>query len=613
MGLTALFKGKSYQEDELLLSTVKQNRSKSEFIRAPADLKGTGAGGHNLLPPGSPRIPAGFGVTPEAPAAQGFSVSTGCIFTGAGITAPAGPAVGPVGPAPAVDERPGTASAAEATPSPSHPSQVHYTSISQFQQQVELYRGSVSTVYRGICSTTSRSVIIKCYVKAKMKPKNVTRMEREIKLMQSLGDGDCLVQLYGVFETDAHKYLVMEHCRGGDLFKFMLMRGGCLPEGWVCLQIIVPLLKVLVRMHREHVLHRDIKPENIFLSANHRFKLGDLGLAICSAEELPFTRSGTLDYMAPEVLANPSVDLLESKQISLEQLRGLGVRPYDCKVDVWAAGVLAYELVVGRAPFEVKDETQTATMIMFSNKLNFPSAYSLLWVDFVKQALEKKPTIRPTAEELLNHPWIKHHQVKKARQTPEGALTQMPQVPNLPGRHEEKASAEIKRSMSSAHMHKGSLDQQRPGSPAGNMAYDSAHRAASGQLPSKSARTPMSGLAHESRTPSGSDGVDRLSTSLRRPADSAAGSQHREDAHKLNKTQSRLGDIKPEVAAASFTALLDRAKLEGHHTHTFINSGEVADEQDRNKSGMRIRLKQYFHRQKSNINVLAADAAAEQV
>lgn len=70
-----------------------------------------------------------------------------------------------------------------------------------------------------------------------MKPKNITRMEREIKLMQSLGDGDSLVQLYGVFESDAHKYLVMEHCRGGDLFKFMLMRGGCLPEGWVCLQV----------------------------------------------------------------------------------------------------------------------------------------------------------------------------------------------------------------------------------------------------------------------------------------------------------------------------------------------------------------------------------------
>lgn len=69
----------------------------------------------------------------------------------------------------------------------------------------------------------------------------------------------------------------------------------------VMLQIIVPLLKVLVLMHEQHILHRDIKPENIFLSGKQKLKLGDLGLAIRSTEELPFTRSGTLDYMAPEV------------------------------------------------------------------------------------------------------------------------------------------------------------------------------------------------------------------------------------------------------------------------------------------------------------------------
>ena len=46
---------------------------------------------------------------------------------------------------------------------------------------------------------------------------------------------------------------------------------------------------------------RDIKPENIFLTSSMRFKLGDFGLGINSEEELPFTRSGTLDYMAPEV------------------------------------------------------------------------------------------------------------------------------------------------------------------------------------------------------------------------------------------------------------------------------------------------------------------------
>ena len=250
-----------------------------------------------------------------------------------------------------------------------------------------------------------RPVIIKCYIKAKMKPKNFTRMEREIRLMKFLSQSEMMCQFYGSFESENHKYIIMEHCRGGDLFKFMLMRGGNLPEPWVaaqvreqpcdscssrkagccpcgraaeaepgcawrlpnctggtpaaqahgrwqltsllCTQIIIPLLRSLVLLHTHNIIHRcalpcfcysrgaasrptvlscasvpfhelllsslrggrDIKPENIFLTGSHRFKMGDLGLAICIGEELPFTRSGTLDYMAPE--ARPALVLQE--------------------------------------------------------------------------------------------------------------------------------------------------------------------------------------------------------------------------------------------------------------------------------------------------------------
>ena len=70
----------------------------------------------------------------------------------------------------------------------------------------------------------------------------------------------------------------------------------------VCaVQVIAPLLRVLVALHRQHILHRDIKPENLFLTRKRAVVLGDFGLAIRCDEELPFTRSGTLDYMAPEV------------------------------------------------------------------------------------------------------------------------------------------------------------------------------------------------------------------------------------------------------------------------------------------------------------------------
>lgn len=56
-----------------------------------------------------------------------------------------------------------------------------------------------------------------------------------------------------------------------------------------------------MKLHKMHILHRDIKPENIFLTSNQLFKLGDFGLAIQSDLELPYTRSGTLDYLSPEV------------------------------------------------------------------------------------------------------------------------------------------------------------------------------------------------------------------------------------------------------------------------------------------------------------------------
>ena len=67
---------------------------------------------------------------------------------------------------------------------------------------------SISTVYRAVCSATQTSVIIKAYEKAKMKPKNFSRMEREIRLMRILGGEDSLVELYAVFQDSGFKYLV---------------------------------------------------------------------------------------------------------------------------------------------------------------------------------------------------------------------------------------------------------------------------------------------------------------------------------------------------------------------------------------------------------------------
>ncbi|KAI8468894.1 MAG: kinase-like domain-containing protein [Monoraphidium minutum] len=207
--------------------------------------------------------------------------------------------------------------------------------------------------------------------------------------------GSYVAELYSSFEDVACVYMVMEYCEGGDLFKTMLMHGGALEEQWVCVEVIAPLLRILEKMHTLKLLHRDIKPENIFLTALGKFKLGDFGLAIKFDEEIPFSRSGTLDYMAPE----------EGRSVDAPMLASRGVTAYGPPVDVWAAGVLAYELVVGRPPFEVEDEAQTAALIMYSDGVKYPPTKTPQWADFVRAALIKNPDSRPNATQLLQHPW----------------------------------------------------------------------------------------------------------------------------------------------------------------------------------------------------------------
>ncbi len=75
------------------------------------------------------------------------------------------------------------------------------------------------------------------------------------------------------------------------------------------------------------------------------------------------------------------------------------------QVDVWAVGVLAYELVTGKPPFEVEDESQTASLIMYSNNIKFPSSGSPLWAEFVRAVLVKDPAQRPSAAQLMQHAW----------------------------------------------------------------------------------------------------------------------------------------------------------------------------------------------------------------
>ncbi|KXZ50131.1 hypothetical protein GPECTOR_17g1004 [Gonium pectorale] len=275
--------------------------------------------------------------------------------------------------------------------------------VEQFELHKELYRGKTSLLYMATDRISGVQVALKLYRKRKLSVLNRYQVEREVRLHINLHHEN-IIHLFAAFEDEKHVYMVQEFAVCGDLFEDLKKGGGQLKEKYAVRDVIVPFLSALAYLHSQGIIHRDIKPENILLGANKTIKVADFGLSININHERPVTRAGTLDYMAPEVLVCPDKRRPEENKD---------------KVDSWAVGILAYELLVGYPPFEQESRAATYEHIMYKDP-KYPSWMTEEAKKFIGLALCKNASQRPTIFDLMQHAWVQPYVV---RQPSTGAST----------------------------------------------------------------------------------------------------------------------------------------------------------------------------------------------
>jgi len=236
--------------------------------------------------------------------------------------------------------------------------------------------GGMARVYRARQKHLDRNVAIKVLPPYYVSDQAfVDRFKREAKAMAQLSHPN-IVTIHDAGTDKNRLYIILEYIGGGNL-KQRMLRGKTLSD---VTRIIREVASALTFAHDKGFVHRDVKPMNVLMDTDGRAVLSDFGIAKVMASSTALTRLGagvgTPEYMSPE------------------QCRGVEV---DARADIYALGVMLYEMLTGRTPFVADNFTALA----HSHIYEYPPAPSALnphvspaVQSVVMKALEKEPANR---------------------------------------------------------------------------------------------------------------------------------------------------------------------------------------------------------------------------
>ncbi|XP_039025403.1 mitogen-activated protein kinase kinase kinase YODA-like [Hibiscus syriacus] len=262
--------------------------------------------------------------------------------------------------------------------------------VSRWKKGKLLGRGTFGHVYVGFNSESGEMCAMKEVTlfsdDAKSK-ESAKQLMQEIALLSRLQHPN-IVQYYGSEKVDDKLYIYLEYVSGGSIYK-ILQDYGQLGE-LAIRSYTQQILSGLAYLHSKSTVHRDIKGANILVDPNGRVKLADFGMAKhIACQSCPLSFKGSPYWLAPEIIRNPS--------------------GCNLAVDIWSLGCTVLEMATTKPPWSQYEGV--AAMFKIGNSKELPPIPDYLsdeGKDFVRQCLQRNPLNRPTAIQLLGHPFVKY-------------------------------------------------------------------------------------------------------------------------------------------------------------------------------------------------------------
>lgn len=210
-------------------------------------------------------------------------------------------------------------------------------------------------------------------------------IEREIQGHQKINHPN-IIKFYGHQKQGNKVLILLEYAHNGDLFNYLNKKGGF--DNPEACKYFTQTAMALQHIHSFKLIHRDLKPENLLLDKNYDIKLCDFGWSAEYDENMRRqTVCGTYEYMAPEIL--------------FQKQQSVGI-------DIWALGILLYELLHNRAPYSGKSMSEVKKKIITST-IKFKRGVDQDAKDLIQKILRVKAKDRMTIDDILRHPYVKKY------------------------------------------------------------------------------------------------------------------------------------------------------------------------------------------------------------